>query len=354
MRRICHILPSLNYSGAASQIKLLAEGLPRDEFETHVIGLKGGPVPFPHAKVTTIGQSWSIDPGAYMRLRAALKKIGPDIVHTWRFTANTYGRAAARCVGVKRIIASERAVDQWKVWHELAIDQYYAKRTERVVVNSEAVRAFYQSKGIPAAKITVIPAGVQVNEAPESSPPEAYPPGAFLIGTAGALTPDRRIKDVIWAGDLLKCIRDDAHLLIFGDGPHRWRLEKYARQTSMADRVRFFGQSDALADWLPHLHVAWLGSGHTGCSSWLLEAMAAGLPVVAADSACNREVVAPDETGYLIPLGDRASLARWTNVLLNDSELRERMGSAGKQRTSELFSAEAMVKRYAEVYRGAE
>lgn len=350
MLRICHVLPSLQYHGAASQVKLLTELLPRDEFELHVVGLKGGPMIFPGAKATTIGQSWSVDPGAFMRLRSLLRKLQPNIVHTWQFAANTYGRAAARSAGVRHMIASERAVDDWKFWRENFLDRFYAQRSNRIIVNSQTVKAFYESKGISAEKISVIPGGVAIidDELAKTKPANG---GKYYVGAACRLTPDRRVKDLIWAGDLLKCIRDDVHLVLFGEGPHRWRLEKYARQTSMVDRVQFLGATDTLQNWLPRLHVAWFGAGHVGCSSWLLEAMAAGLPVVAPDTPCNREVVKNGETGYLIPLGDRASLARWTNVLLNDADLRQRLGAAGKKRVRDFFSAREMARQHANVYR---
>lgn len=353
MLRICHILPTFHFSGAGSQIQLLTDMLPGDEFEQHVIALQdngNSKRAFPNAD--SAKQSWLFDVGAGMRLRSHLKRIAPDIVHTWQFSANTYGRLAARSAGVKHIVATERAVDRWKVWQESATDRWLARRTDKIITSSESVRAFYQSRGIPADKLKTIPAGVRLPEASaETKPIDDLPADALLIGAAGRLTSDRRLKDLIWACDLLKCIRDDAHLLIFGDGPHRWRLERYAGQIAITDRVHFLGETDQLEAWLPRLHVAWLACGHLGPSSWLLESMAAGIPAVAADSECNREVVIPEQTGFLAPLGDRAAFARWTNVLLSDHARREQMGFAARERAAEHFSAENMVQRHAELYR---
>jgi glycosyltransferase involved in cell wall biosynthesis len=78
--------------------------------------------------------------------------------------------------------------------------------------------------------------------------------------------------------------------------------------------------------------------------------MSAGLPVVATDIPGNRDLVVPNQTGYLVPVGDRAAFARWTNVLLNDSELARQLGAAGRQRVLTEFSVEKMVARHAALY----
>jgi glycosyltransferase involved in cell wall biosynthesis len=81
-----------------------------------------------------------------------------------------------------------------------------------------------------------------------------------------------------------------------------------------------------------------------------MEAMAAGVPVVATDIPGNRDLVVPERTGYLVPVGDRAGFARWTNLLLNDPALARRTGAAGRERIVTEFSVERMVARYAELY----
>ena len=68
------------------------------------------------------------------------------------FTANAYGRAAALLAGVPHVVASERCVDPWKDWHQLALDRFLARRTDAIVVNSRGVQQFYVDKGCPPAK----------------------------------------------------------------------------------------------------------------------------------------------------------------------------------------------------------
>jgi len=361
--RILHVIPTLDRGGAEKQLCLLAANLPRDEFDVRVAALtRGGPLQAELDRcdipVTVIGKRWKIDPWAYWRLKRHIREVAPDVVHTWLFAANSYGRAAALAAGVKHVIASERCVDRWKLGHEFAIDRFLARRTERIVVNSPAVQGFYTAKGLPTEKIVVIPNGVPVGE--NARPTVArdellaelnLPPDARLIGMVGRLWPQKEIKDIIWATDLLKRIRDDAHLLIIGDGPLRWRLRRYRDQVELRDKVHFLGQRDDVPRMMPHFDVLYLASRYEGQSNAVMEAMAAGVPVVATDIPGNRDLVVPEQTGYLVPVGDRAAFARWANVLLDDADLAHRFGDAGRQRMIEHFSVRQMVERYASLYR---
>ena len=102
---------------------------------------------------------------------------------------------------------------------------------------------------------------------------------------------------------------------------------------------------------MPHFDVFWSTSAREGQSNAILEAMAAGVPVVATDIAGTRDLVVPEATGYLAAVGHRAGFTRWTQRLLDDAALRERLGEAGRQRVRSEFGLEKMVARYVELYR---
>jgi glycosyltransferase involved in cell wall biosynthesis len=351
----------LDRCGAEKQLVLLAAGLPRDQFDVHVCALtRGGPLEQPLREagipVTIIGKSWKIDPWAYQRLKRHIARLQPDLVHTWIFAANAYGRLAAQAAGVKHLLAGERCVDPWKQWHELAIDRYLARGTERIVTNSSGVRDFYVERGLPADKFVIIPNGVPAFSFAAPAAREdvlaelGLPADARLIAAINRLWPQKRVKDLIWAADLLKIVNPSAHLLIVGDGPQRWRLEQYRDQCEIRDCVHLLGQRDDVPRLLPHCDCLWLGSAYEGQSNAILEAMSAGLPVIATDIAGNRDLVVPDQTGYLVPVGDRAAFARRTNALLDDPELARRLGAAGRQRVLTEFSVDKMVARHAALY----
>ncbi len=176
-------------------------------------------------------------------------------------------------------------------------------------------------------------------------------PKSRLIGLVGPLLLHKQVKDAVWAADLLKVIRDDVHLLIVGDGPHRDRLRRYRNQVAIRDKVHFLGSRDDVPRLMPHFDAFWSTSRLEDQSSSLLEAMAAGVPVVASDIPGTRDLVVHETTGYLVPLGDRAAVARNTNRLLDNAELAQRLGQAGKQKATQEFSIPSMLARYTELYK---
>ena len=146
-------------------------------------------------------------------------------------------------------------------------------------------------------------------------------------------------------------LHDNLRLLVIGDGPERAVLERFARLASDLDHIRFLGERDDVWRIMPHFDVLWNGSGYEGQANAVMEAMAAGVPVVASDIPGNRELVVHGETGYLVPIAGRAARARHTDQIFNDAALAARLGAAGKQRMLEQFTIEANVRRYEELYR---
>jgi glycosyltransferase involved in cell wall biosynthesis len=360
-RRILQIIPTLDRGGAEKQLVLLATGLPRDKFDVHVCTLtRSGPLSAALAAARvplhTVGKRWKFDPAAYWRLRRLISHLRPSLVHTWLFAANCYGRQAAFRCRVPHVVAGERCVDRWKVWHELAIDRHLARRTDTIVTNSRGVVDFYVGHGIAAEKFAVIPNGIESEATPspwtrtQLLAELGLPDQARLIGAVGRLWPQKGYKDLIWAAELLKVARDDTHLLIVGEGPQRAQLLRWRDSQEIADRVHFLGHRDDVPALLPHLTCFWLGSSYEGQSNAVMEAMQAGVPVIATDIPGNRELVVPDETGFLYPVGDRATLARLTHRLLDDPALAERFSAAAQRRIREHFSVDQMVQRHVALY----
>lgn len=360
-KRILEIIPTLDRAGAEKQLCLMAKGLPREEFDVHVCALtRGGPLAddlkAAGIPLTVIGKRWKVDPLAYWELKRLIARLQPDLIHAWMFAANAYGFAAARACGVHNFILGQRCVDPWKSRLQLKIDQMLAERSRCVVVNSEGVRDFYAKHGTPAERIRVIPNGVPAPGQNETTRSQLLaelelPADARIIGLVGRLWPQKRVKDAIWAADLLKVIRPDVHLLIVGDGPQRDVLRRFRDLVRIRDRVHFLGARDDVPRLMPHFDVLLSTSGYEGQSNVILEAMTLGVPVVATDIPGTRELIVSNESGILVPVGDRAAFAKRANYILNDSALAARLASAARERVFSEFSVEKMVERHAALYR---
>ncbi|WP_146414331.1 glycosyltransferase family 4 protein [Crateriforma conspicua] len=359
--RIALIIPTMDRGGAEKQLCLLASGLDRDAFDVHVFLLtRGGPrladLQYAGIPVTLIGKRFKADPTALWRLKKALQEFRPDVAHTWIFAANSFGRAAAILAGVPSVVASERCVDPWKGWRHLAIDRALAKRSDAITTNSQGVVDFYAGHGIDANKFVVIPNGIPPRQVDDIDRDEALnrlgiDPNRRIILAVGRLWPQKRYRDLIWAAELVATVREDTTLVIIGDGPQRGELLRHRDAVTRPDRVWFAGQRDDVAQLLPHADVFWIASEYEGQSNAVIEAMQAGVPVVASNIPGNVDLVVHGETGWLVKLGDTADFARQTLALLDDSQEAERLGAAGRQRIEQEFTVESMVRRHADLYR---
>lgn len=359
-RRILLVIPTLVRGGAEKQLVALATGLDRDRFDVRVAVLThSGPLESVLREhgipIALIGKRWKIDPFAAKRLVREIETFKPHLVHTWIFAANAYGRWAAQRCRVPVILGGERCVDPWKRAHELTIDRWLAKRSTAILTNSSGVVDFYASHGISAEKFVVIPNGIDDRWVDREQARRrllevtGLPASSRLMVTVGRLWPQKRTNDLIWATELLGCVRDDAHLIVIGDGPQRWRLERYARQVGIAAHIHFLGERNDAAELIGGGDQFWLASGYEGQSNALLEAMVAETPVVVSDIPGNRDLIDPEVSGLMFTVGDRAAIARQARRLLDDPGLGPRLAHEAKRRVQKL-SVARMVERHAELY----
>lgn len=364
--RVVLLIPTLDRSGAEKQFTLLATGLPREEFDVHVICLtRGGPYEEQLAEagipVTILGKRGKADPFCLLKLRKLLRKLAPDVLHTWLFAANAYGRLAIGRKNRPRVVVSERCVDSWKAGWQLWLDRRLASKTDVLVGNSESVRQFYHEVGIPAEKLRVIPNGVALPERPSSMELAErrqrllaecnWPDDAWIVGSIGRLAPQKRVGDLIFAVETLRQIRPNLRLLIVGDGPERARLETFAQAVHVSSHVHFAGHRGDVADIQPLLQAVCLPSDFEGQSNSLMESMAVGCPCIASDIPPNRELIVHGESGLLVPPGDMVGLMQQMRVLMDDPELASRLGAAARQRMRDHFAIPDMVNRFAALYR---
>lgn len=360
MLNVLQLIPTLDRSGAEKQMVLLARGLPRDRFRVEVAALtRLGPLEADlraaGIPVTFIGKRHKLDPLAFGRLVRFLRTRQFDVVQTWIFAANVYGRLAARWARVPIVVTAEMAVDLWKGRAPLAIDRTLARITDRVVGNSKAVLDFYRRAGIPDERLTCIPSGIADEEPPPVNPCEVraslgLPAAGPIALFAGRLAPQKGVKDLLAALDLLQHVRPQLHTLIVGDGPLRGSLEELATAFELQGRVHFLGHSDDVPRLLAASDLLVLPSLYEGLPNVVLEAMRFRKPVVATAAPGTTEVVAHDQTGLLVPIHAPTELARAIRAVIDDPALARRLGQAGRKRVEDEFRVETMVERFAVLY----
>jgi len=358
--RVLQLIPTLDQSGAEKQLMLLATGLPRPECDVRVCCLtRGGAYQAELERagipVTVLGKRFRFDPVCLWRLRRLLREWSPDILQTWLFAGNAYGRLAAGSKPRFPIVVSERCVDSWKAGWQFRVDRFLVSRTTRLIANSQSVAAFYRTQGFPPERMVVIPNGVELpREVPDRAAVRRelqIPAHLPVVCFAGRLARQKRVDDLIWAFELIRATRSDVLFLVAGDGPERARLEEFAGGLGLEHHVRFLGHRADVGRILAASDLFWLASDFEGMSNSVMEAMSYGLPIVASDIPPNRELVVMGETGYLVPVGDRAAFTQFADRLLFDPPLARQMGEAGRERIATGFGVERMVQAHLDLYR---
>ena len=274
-----------------------------------------------------------------------------------RSAANSSGRLVVKKTGGPKVIVSERCVDTWKSGWQLWLDRKLIPQTTHMIGNSQAVSDFYREVGIPREKLSVIRNGIEIPEPPSANDVTelraelGLSAGSTVFGFVGRLAPQKRLKDLLWAFELVVSHGLNVHFVIVGDGPERSRLETFARQVRVEDRVRFLGHREDASALLPIFDIFWMASEFEGQSNSLMEAMAAARPVIVSDIAPNRELVTNEETGLVVPVTDRAAFAQAALRLQREPDLAAGFGAAARSQMAEDFAVSRMVAAHAELYR---
>ncbi len=274
-----------------------------------------------------------------LALPQLLRSLRADVVHTHLVHADVYGAVAGRLRGAK-VVSTKHNDDPFRAGPFRHVERGVARLSARVVTITDALRRFtVEQVGIPAAKVETIHYGLDgLPDAWGENPPDDVA-GRILLSTS-RLAPQKGIDVAIRA---LAHI-EDASLVVLGEGPERGRLESLARELGVDDRVVLPGRVPDVAAWLRRATVYVQPSRWEGFGLGVLEAMHAGLPVVASRVSSLPELVVDGETGLLVPPDDPVALAAAV------AAVRPEQGAAGRERARAEFSVARMADRTAELY----
>jgi glycosyltransferase involved in cell wall biosynthesis len=298
------------------------------------------------------------DPRAALDLIRLVRERDIDVVHVSGFKATMLGRIAAVAAGCATVahIHDARPMPPWV----RLIQRRLAPRTDMAVAVSQAMRrAAIEDYGMPPERVRVLYNGV-LSEAYARVPADAgerirqqlgLAADARVIGIVGRIEPGKGIRPLLQAMPAVLAACPDAVLLVVGDGPTREESEHLAAELGISAAVRFTGYRSDVPELLAAMDVmAAPSTAEQGLGYAVLEAMCAGVPVVASRCGGPAECVVDGESGLLVPMGDVPPLAEALIRVLNDARLREELG-AGARRRSVLFSVTRHVSELQAMYR---
>lgn len=284
-----------------------------------------------------------LDPLLLARLVARTKA---DVVHTHLVHADVYGGLAATLRGA-RLVSTKHNDDPFRAGPFRHVERGLARLSDRIVTITDALRAFTIARvGIPAAKVETIHYGM--DDLPEpwgENPPDDVPEGGRVLLAVSRLTRQKGIDVAVRA---LASLPDDTVLVVLSSTQEeRETLELLGRELGVARRLHLLGRVPDVAAWLRRASVLVHPARWEGFGLGVLEAMLAGLPVVASNVSSLPELVVDGETGFLVRPDDPSALALGIARALEDGE---RLGAAGRERARSEFSVAAMADRTAALY----
>jgi glycosyltransferase involved in cell wall biosynthesis/peptidoglycan/xylan/chitin deacetylase (PgdA/CDA1 family) len=268
------------------------------------------------------------------------------VLHTCELYSNIFGLLGGAIASVPARIGSRRGFVETLGLQHLQRAAYSA--AHRVVANSQAAAERLRLEGVPEHKIVTIPNGID----PTVFPPREYSSRPRRIAMVACLREEKRIDVLIAAVPPILARYPDVEFLIVGDGARRDQLESLARRTGVSDRVRFLGHRDDVPTVLGQADLFVLPSRSEAFPNAVMEAMAAGLPVVATAVGGIPELVAEGRTGRLVPPGDSDALGGALLDLLDRPDRAAEFGRAGRRIIQEGYSYDRMVEQFETLYLG--
>jgi glycosyltransferase involved in cell wall biosynthesis len=345
--RVVHVHRIRGIGGSERHLLTLLPALADRGVEMMLVGLDDpawNPIDFYSAlnvPAVRIRSARDLDPLLLVRLA---RTVRADVVHTHLVHADVYGGVAATLRGA-RLVSTKHNDDPFRTGPFRFVERGLIRMTDRVVAITESLRRFTVERvGAPPDKVETIHYGL--DDLPEpwgKNAPDTVPAGTRIVLAVARLTPQKGIDVAVRA---LAALPEDVVLVVLGEGPERARLEQLARTLGVERRMFLQGRVPDVAAWLERATVLVHPARWEGFGLGVLEAMLAGLPVVASNVSSLPELVVDAETGYLVGPDDPSALAHSVVRALEMPSL----GAAGRERARQEFSVDRMAARTAELY----
>jgi glycosyltransferase involved in cell wall biosynthesis len=357
--RILHLIKARGIGGAEQHLLALLPALRAAGIDARFLSLDaGGDADRLHRALDEHGIPWrrvpcrhDVSPRLAYDVVRAVRAERPDLLHTHMVHGDIYGSIAAHTLSIP-FVSSRHNDDRYLLGPFRHVDRAFMHGVRRMIAISDAVREFLVQAGLPARKIETIHYGLDaLPAAPSELTPAAagVPVDALLVLAVGRLIEQKDHATLLRGFAGVRAREPRARLAILGWGPLEEATWALARELGIADALTLPGRVEP-RDWLARADVFAHTSRWEGFGIVLLEAMLAGLPIVATRVSAVPEIVLDGRTGLLVYPGDAAALSSRLSSLLANPERRLALGAAGRRRALEEFSVARMAGRTAEVY----
>ncbi len=375
--RVLRVFSRLNIGGPSVHVILLSAGLRPLGYETRLVVGKESPregnmlalaAEKNVACEAMAGLGREIAPLQDLRALAGLYRLvrawRPHVVHTHTAKAGLLGRLAARAAGVPTVVHTFHGhvlrgyFSPAKTALFRRLEKRLAAASDALVAVSESVKQDLVDLGVARPeKIRVVPLGLDLAHLAAELPrgglrcEAGVPEEAPLVGMVGRLVPIKDVPTFLQAARLVRGERADARFALVGDGEERPALESLCRELGLAEAVTFFGWRRDLAAVYGDLDVVVNASRNEGTPVALIEALAAGRPVVATRVGGTPDLLGGGERGRLVPPGDPVALARAVLETLDQSEAARARAQAGRDHVLARHAADRLVRDVDALYR---
>jgi glycosyltransferase involved in cell wall biosynthesis len=358
LQRVLAICPQLSSGGAERQLVCLCRHINRQRFDVHVVYYEaGGPlvdelkslgIRVTHVDRTRL--SWM---GLVRALRREVAAFRPHVIDCRLPSGYRFGRLAA--LGSGAVVVAEERTIQRSAGPRRLLDKWLNRWTDAWVGNSTAVAGHIsRDMGVARERVHVIYNGIDVawfsGVLPDTGLAEICGAGRRVILNLGSLVPAKNQRLFLRVGEKLLRRHPEIILVFCGDGPLREALETEARELGIADQCRFLGQRSDVGPVLAAASVVVQTSDEEGLPNAVMEAMAAGRPVVATEAGGTRELLEHGVDGFLVGVGDESALVERISAVLADGAMAARLGQAAAEKIRTRFSAAAMAVQYEELF----
>lgn len=277
-----------------------------------------------------------------------------QVLFTHGYKGNIFGVIAAKRLGIPVVSVSRGWTGHtWKVRMNERLDRLALRYADVVVGVSKAQSEKIRHSGVPPAKILTIQNAIDRSRFGNHDPAGRVAltglvaaPVRHIVGFAGRLSPEKGPDIFVRAAIETLRKRSDVGFVLFGDGPMKADMLALITQADATDHISLVGFQPNLDRLMPNLDVLALTSYTEGLPNAILEAMAAGVPVVATSVGGVPEAISDHENGLLVAPGNPTAVFKGIDKLLSDTSFRSKLVSAGLSRVEREFTFEAQALRY--------